>query len=184
MVTRILCSVIVIGYLLLNVACNDSRLSGNVENLTKDGQKIIDSIMAETNKKYQPYRYADSLVNVDHSLPALNKMDSLIKLYPNDHFIYICKGDWYFKNGEYDNALNQYTQAAIVAQDESPIILDKKAQAFIKLNKLTDAINCYKKAAEINLDYYYNLAISYELNKKIDSSIKYYSLYYKSYPRA
>lgn len=179
---RIINLVLAICYIFSNAACNDFQSDNDIKNLTKDGQKIIDSIMSESNKKYQPYRYADSLVNADHTLAVLVKLDSLIKLYPNDHLIYICKGDWYYKNGEYSNALNEYNNSAKIAQDESPQLLDKKAKAYIELNNLAEATNCYKKAAAMNYDYYFSLAQSYELSNKIDSSIKYYSIYIKHYP--
>lgn len=151
-----------------------------VTDIKKQSQQIVDSVIGEISKRNNPYKFADSLVRFDNSSNTLLKLDSLIRLYPNNDKLYLCRGYWHFKNKNYENALYEYHMADSIARFEYPVLLDMQALVYIEINEFDMAIQKYKVASSINELYYYPLANAFERSNKIDSAIYYYALYFQN----
>lgn len=167
-------------------ACNqetpNKQVTNSLKKLREQSQQSLDTLINRIAYIHSLYEYADSISNFDTSSNGLIKLDSLILLYPNDDKFYIYRGSWYFNKKEYQKSLKEYDLVNTIAGYSYPVLQDKKAQVYVKLNKLTDAITLYRAASLDNKFYYQKLGHTFLLNNTMDSAIYYYSLYLQSYP--
>ena len=94
--------------------------------------------------------------------------------------LHLYKGMIYAKQNKYPEAIEEYNIA--IENEPFPLELEKRAEAYIKINKLDLALNDYKKAYSLNYDYSLHVATTFELMIKKDSALKYYQTYLEHYP--
>ena len=161
---------------------SNRQTTESLKNLNEKSQQSLDSMINTLAIKYSIYTYADSISNFDTSSNGLAKLDSLILLYPNDDKFHLYRGSWFFNKNEYQKSLNEYNSATNISGYSYPVLQDKKAQVYIKLNKINEAIDLYRTASLDNEFYYQKLGHAFLLNNKTDSALFYYSLYLQSHP--
>lgn len=157
---------------------------------TPDGKSFIDKIREENKTGFDSlqnainyendlnYRIKKSISTGDFktayalmdSLPAFGKIPT----------IHLYKGMIYAKQNKYPEAIEEYNIA--IAEEPFPTNLNKRAEAYIKMDKLDSALNDYKKSYSLNYDYSLQIATTFELINKKDSALKYYQIYLMHYP--
>ena len=106
-------------------------------------------------------------------------MDSLPS-YGKEATLHFYKGLICSRQGRYPEAIEEYTLA--IRNETYPIALDQRAQAYIKSNELKLALRDHTEAYNLNYDYSFQLASTFELMKKADSATKYYKISLNHYP--
>lgn len=157
--------------------CRSKEKEFTFNEFKKESQKTMDTITLKINKKIKISQFADSIANSDSSINGLKKLDSLVFLYPNNSDVYFQRGVWYLRNKLYKHAISEFNTAENLAGYAYPNLSEKKAQTFIALNQLDDALKYYKEAAIYSNSYNYNIAVMYEAKKQVDSALHYYSLF-------
>jgi suppressor of tumorigenicity protein 13 len=66
------------------------------------------------------------------------------------HFIFFYPGAKAFSDGEFEEAINYYTEAILL--NPAPLFYAKRGQAFLKLNKPNAAIRDCNRALQLNPD--------------------------------
>ena len=84
------------------------------------------------------------------------------------------------KQKKYHEAIKEYDTA--IAEEAFPTNLNKRAEVYIKINKLDSALADYKKSYSWNHYFSYQVANTFELLNKKDSALKYYQIYLEHYP--
>lgn len=135
------------------------------------------------NKIKAENRFFDSIQYLIDS-KKLNGADNIINQLliknPLDDRLHTLKGQLYEARIQYDSALIEYN--FVVFRIPYSNALDKRAALFIKLGRYENAIEDYKKIYEVNYDYSYKIAKTFEMIKQKDSALKYYNIYFKHYP--
>ena len=106
-------------------------------------------------------------------------MDSL-PLFLKSSTIHCYKGMIYAEQRKYFEAIQEYNKA--IDEAPFPTNLNKRAEAYIKINKLDSALNDYKKSYFLNDEFSYQVASTFELLHKKDSALKYYQIFSGQYP--
>lgn len=162
--------------LLLTLSCdNRGSVQEQLDSLRSKTQYKIDSIERKNNQKVKIYLFADSIIDNSDFENSKRVIDSLQNKFQNDDQIVIYKGDLYMRHGNIENAIKEYSHA--ISNGYVPIAFEKRATAYIKLEKYTNAINDLKVAASYNSDYYYSIGYTFELMKKYDSALSYFKKY-------
>ena len=136
---------------------------------------LQDAINYENNLNYRikksistgDFKTAYALMD---SLPAFGKIPT----------IHLYKGMIYAKQKKYNEAIEEYNIA--IEKEPLPLGFEKRAEAYIQINKFDFALNDYKKAYSLNYDYSLYVARTFELMIKKDSALKYYQIFLKYYP--
>ena len=124
------------------------------------------------------YRIEKSIYASDFKT-AYALMDSL-PAFGKTHSINLYKGMIYAEQKKYTEAIEEFN--ILIDAEPFPLALDKRAKVYIKTNKLEFALNDYKKAYSLNYDYSLQVATTFKLMNKKDSTLKYYQIYLEHYP--
>jgi tetratricopeptide (TPR) repeat protein len=111
---------------------------------------------------------------------ADNIVTQLLNKNHLDDGLHVFKGEIYDARMQYDSALKEYD--FVISRIQYSNALANRAALFIKLGKYQMGIEDYKKLYEVNYDYSYQLAQTFELLKQKDSAFKYYNIYLEHYP--
>ena len=130
-------------------------------------------------------RYYKRTVKADSSLKDIEYHKSLLKLANDerDNFpklkLNIYAGDEYFAKGDYERAIESYNRALLNPSKFRDKILskllNKKATAYVKLNDLENALNCFEKSLEVEPNDYavfFKGFCEYKLNGNISNNFK------------
>ena len=93
---------------------------------------------------YLGYTYADMGIHLDQALDLVSRA---LKLKPDDGYITDSLGWVYFQLQEYDQAVFYLEKAAQLSNYET-IIADHLADAYVKADRLPDALDTYQKALD------------------------------------
>jgi tetratricopeptide (TPR) repeat protein len=164
-------------FVLLGEHCKHKENADSFNALKQRSQKVMDTITKKINEKIRITRFADSIVEVD-TVNALQKIDSLILLYPRNDRLYISRGQWYYSRKLFHEALAEFKTSESVAGHSSPLLSEKMGKTYVSLGNKEMAIVYYKDAAEFVSRFYLQVGKIYESNNLLDSALYYYSLYY------
>lgn len=166
--------------LVFNTFFRKTDIVKKIDDLRKETAPSLDSL---TKKIKAENRFFDSIQYLIDSRKldgADNVINQLLNTRPLDDRLHVLKGQVFDARMQYDSALYEYD--LVIFRTPYPAALDKRAILFIKLRKYKDALEDYKKAYEINYDYSYKLAQTFERINQKDSALKYYSIYFEHYP--
>lgn len=166
--------------LLFNTFFKKPDITKKIDDLRKETAPNIDSF----NKKIKAEdRFFDSiqyLINSGRLSGANNIINQLLARDPKSDRLHVLKGQLFEARMQYDSAFNEYD--FVISNTRYSNALDKRANLFIKLGRYEKAIEDYRKEYEINYDYSYKLAQTFEMIKQKDSALKYYRIYLEHYP--
>ena len=123
----------------------------------------------------------DSLINIRDFKNATKRIDSALKENKSDYILLDSKGRLLLMEGNTRQSL-PFFNAAIVIEGEVPRMLEHRSNAYQQLGLYDSSILDLKKGSFWRTDFYLGIAETYEKTKRIDSAIKYYSLYFDSNP--
>jgi len=175
----LIATLILLG-LLFNTFFGKPDIAKKIDDLRNETAPNLDSF----NKKIKAEnRFFDSIQYLIDSRKldgADNIISQLLIKKPLDDRLHTLKGQLYEARMQYDSALIEYN--FVIFRTPYPAALDKRATLFIKLGKYKDALEDYKKAYEVNYDYSYKIAQTFEMIRQKDSALKYYTIYFEHYP--
>ncbi|SFQ31245.1 tetratricopeptide repeat protein [Parafilimonas terrae] len=183
--TSIFFSVIIsiaITFLLINFFTPKPDIVKKIKELKQQTQPSLDTFLNGINKETSFYDSIENLIQKGRLIEAENVLNQLVPRYPNNTHLHALKGMFYDAKGQYDSALIEYNFAVI--KNKNPYVLNKRAITFLKLNHFDEAIEDFRTAYAMNIDYSLPLAQTFEKINKNDSAIKYYKLYLEQYPNA
>lgn len=179
---RILVVIVLAGigiFLLYRYTNNTTKAKNFIERIREENKAGFDSLQNAINSENNlNYQIQKSINNGDFKT-AYALIDSL-PAFGKKHSIHLYQGMIYEKQKKYNDAIQEYT--AVIDAEPFPLALDKRAEVYIKINRLDLALNDYKKAASLNYDYSLQVANTFMLMNKKDSALKYYQIYLEQYP--
>ena len=107
---------------------------------------------------------------------ALDAVETLIKSYPNEPFLYNISGACFAGLGQLDNALQSYEKALTIKPDYAEVHYNLGV-TLQELDQLEAAVKSYEKAITIKPDYadaYINLGITLKNLGQLDAAVKSY----------
>ncbi len=150
-----------------------------IDKIREENKAGFDSLPKAINKENNlNYRIKKSISTGDFKI-AYALMDSLPS-FGKTSSIHLYKGMIYAEQKKYTEAIEEYN--ILIDTEPFPLALDKRAETYIKMEKLDFALNDYKKAYSLNYDYSLQVATTFELINKKDSALKYYQIYLGHYP--
>lgn len=123
-----------------------------------------------------------NLINAKKLDSAQKILDSLNNLGLKKRQFLVYQGMIFYYRYQYSKAIEQYNDAIEEYNIDYPLALSKRGQAYLKLNKFSEAINDYRKAIPFYEYLNCDLALTFELNHQMDSAIFYYKKYLVEYP--
>ncbi|MBO9571390.1 MAG: hypothetical protein J7497_04170, partial [Chitinophagaceae bacterium] len=144
--------------LLASLQCKNLKDHSSLDSLKTESQKNMDTIIQKINKKIVVNSFADSIANSDSTITGLQKLDSLILLFPNNGHLYLYRGIWYANHKKYQDAISEFSMSERVNGVIYPNLADQKAKAFLAIGQFKDALEYYRIAATYSDEY--NLRIS------------------------
>jgi tetratricopeptide (TPR) repeat protein len=158
------------------------RFHERINDIRKETIPMFDSLSNKINKENNFITNINLLIERNDLQLAHKLIDTAIERNPTKGIYYTYKGMVYAAEGNYQKALKEYDTSIMVNRSEFPLVLERKAEAFINLKDYDKAIENYKKAASLNTDFNYQVATTFETIKEKDSALKYYLMYQKHYP--
>lgn len=179
---RILAVIVLAGigiFLFYRYTNNTTKAKNFIERIREENKAGFDSLQNAINYENNlNYRIEKSITEGDFKT-AYPLMDSL-PAFGKKHSIHLYQGMIYEKQKKYTEAIQEYT--TVIDAEPFPLALNKRAEVYIKINRLNFALNDYKKAASLNYDYSLQVANTFMLMNKKDSALKYYQIYLEHYP--
>ena len=175
----LIATLILLG-LVLNTFFRKPDIVKKIDDLRKETSLSIDSFNRKLNAENRFFDSIQYLIDSGKLDAADNVIEQLLNTRPLDDRLHVLKGQVFEAHMQYDSALNEYN--FVIFRIPYPNALDKRATLFIKLGRYENAIKDYKKAYEVNYDFSYQLAKTFELIKEKDSALKYYHIYLEHYP--
>lgn len=173
-------AIVVFGIFLLSRYTNNTNKAKNfIEKIREENKMGFDSLQKSINyENHINYQIKKSISSGDFKT-ATALMDSL-PTFGKTNSIHFYQGMIYEEQKEYIDAIQEYTM--VINSEPFPLTLNKRAEVYIKINKLDSALNDFERAALLNYDYSLQVANTFILLNKKDSALKYYTLYLEHYP--
>lgn len=169
-----------IGIFLFCRYTNDTTKAKNFIERIREGNKAgFDSLQNAINYENDLNYRIQKSINNDDFKTAYALIDSL-PAFGKTHSIHLYQGMIYEKQKKYTKAIEEYT--TVIDAEPFPLALNKRAEVYIKINRLNLALNDFKKSASLNYDYSLEVANTFMLMNKKDSALKYYQIYLEHYP--
>lgn len=166
--------------LLFNIFFNKPDIAKKIDDLRKETAPSLDSFNKKMDAENRFFDSIQYLIDSKKINGAENIIKPLLLKRPLDDRLHLFMGQVFELRMQYDSALYEYN--FVISRTPYPNALDKRAMLFIKIGKYKDALDDYKKAYQINYDYSFKLAQTFEMMKKNDSALKYYQIYLEHYP--
>ncbi len=164
----------VILILFLTVCSCESRHPQNIiDNARQEFKSAAENFNQTvlTEQKTEDSLYALSKLSMDSGISAVNKY---ILANISTAKFYKIKGDIYFNNKRYNNAIIEYTKALQLESVSNAIT--PRARCYLKIKQYDSCLQDLKTLTNINYDGNWYLGNYYETQKNIDSAIFYYSV--------
>jgi Putative Zn-dependent protease, contains TPR repeats len=152
-----------------------------IKEVRKKTQPKFDSISRLITQENNFHNNVLFLIEAKQLDSAGRIVDSAINKNPAKHILYTYKGMIYARLNNHLAAIEQFNKS--MARYQFPLALVHRAESFLELNKFDSAIVDYKKAAEYNYDFNYQIAQAYEQRGLLDSAVIYYTIYLNHYPQ-
>ena len=181
----ILLSVIIsiaITFLLISFFTPQPNIVKKIEELKKQTVPSLDTFITNMVNENKFYDSIENLIQHGQPIKAGNILKQLLPRYPNNTRLHVLNGMLYEAKKQYDSALYEYN--FVIIKNKNPYVLNKRAITFLKLNQFNKAVDDYREAYTMNIDYSLQLAQTFEKIDKKDSAKKYYQLYLDQYPNA
>jgi tetratricopeptide (TPR) repeat protein len=172
----IICSVLSLG-IILTILPPTRPFPKMISDIRKTTEPIFDSVNIKIQKENNFENGILLLIKNNNIKLASKIIDSAISNNPTEGRLRVYKGMLYASESKYVAALQEYDSAVFFEKQEFPLVQGKKAEVFVKLHDYANALDNFKKAAEVNHDYYYNVAQTFEAIDKNDSALKYFLMY-------
>ena len=175
----LIATLILLG-LVFNTFFKKTDILKKINDLRKETTLSQDSFnkkLSAENRFFDSIQYLIDSRKLDR---ADNVINQLLNSRPLDDRLHVLKGQVFEARMQYDSALNEYN--FVIFRIPYSNALDKRAALFIKLGRYENAIEDYRKIYEVNYDYSYKLAQTFEMIKQKDSALKYYHIYLDHYP--
>jgi tetratricopeptide (TPR) repeat protein len=151
-----------------------------IDELRSETKPNLDTFVNNMTRENKFYDSIENLIQTGGLSEAESVLNQLMLRYPNNIRLHILKGMLYDARRRYDSALIEYNFSII--KNANPFLLDKRAITFLKLKQYDKALEDYRKAYSMNIDYSLQLAQTFEKIRERDSALKYYKIYLNYYP--
>ena len=135
-------------------------------NAIKDYNQCI--ALSKVNVKAYTNRGA-AYASIGQPEKALDDFNTALSLDSNSHSAYEKRGMLMMSKESYDDAIKDFRSYLKINTDPDPEIWSFMGEAYFKINKFVEALNCYDEALKINQTglYYLNRSlILFQLNRK------------------
>lgn len=150
-----------------------------IDNIKSENKYALDSLQSSFNMQNRIYSQIEKNIT-DNKLDEANKLIDSVYLIGERHMSHVYRGMLFSKKDDYDKAMDEYNIA--ISMEKNSIAYAKRAELYVKLNKLNYAMSDYKYLYSINYDYSLDIAKIYDHMKKRDSALFYYLQYLRHYP--